>query len=76
MVKNTDPNKFYGNKNKKIVIEGVEYSSVSEASNKLIIYGGHGNDSKPLLSCGARVIIETESDIKMIDPIYYKDIKK
>jgi len=39
-VKNTDPNKFYGNKNKKIVIEGVEYSSVSDASRKLNIDRG------------------------------------
>ena len=31
-----------------------------------IIYGGHGKDAKPLLSCGARVIIETESEIKII----------
>lgn len=31
-----------------------------------IIYGGSGCDSKPLLSCGARVIIETESEIKII----------
>jgi hypothetical protein len=31
-----------------------------------IIYGGDGCDAKPLLSCGARVIIETESEIKII----------
>lgn len=31
-----------------------------------IIYGGNGCDAKPLLSCGARVIIETESEIKII----------
>jgi hypothetical protein len=31
-----------------------------------IIYGGHGTDAKPLLSCGARVVIETESEIKII----------
>jgi hypothetical protein len=31
-----------------------------------IIYGGHGKDAKPILSCGARVIIETESEIKII----------
>jgi hypothetical protein len=31
-----------------------------------IIYGGHGKDAKPLMSCGARVIIETESEIKII----------
>jgi len=31
-----------------------------------IIYGGHGKDAKPLLSCGARVVIETESEIKII----------
>lgn len=31
-----------------------------------IIYGGDGCDAKPLLSCGARVVIETESDIKII----------
>ena len=39
-VKNANPNKFYGNKNKKIVIEGVEYSSLSEASNILNIDRG------------------------------------
>lgn len=32
-----------------------------------IIYGGFGNDAKPLLGCGARVIIETESEIKIIN---------
>ncbi len=32
-----------------------------------IIYGGHGCDAKALLSCGARVIIETESEINIID---------
>jgi hypothetical protein len=31
-----------------------------------IIYGGHGCDAKALLSCGARVIIETESEVKII----------
>ena len=31
-----------------------------------IIYGGHGKDAKPILSCGARVVIETESEIKII----------
>jgi hypothetical protein len=31
-----------------------------------IKYGGHGKDAKPLLSCGARVVIETESEIKII----------
>ena len=31
-----------------------------------IIYGGDGCDAKPLLSCGARVVIETESEIKII----------
>jgi hypothetical protein len=31
-----------------------------------IIYGGHGTDAKPLMSCGARVVIETESEIKII----------
>ena len=33
-----------------------------------IIYGGHGCDAKPLLGCGARVVIETESDV-IIKPI-------
>ena len=33
------------------------------------MYGGDGQDAKPLLSCGARVIIETESDIRIIDPV-------
>lgn len=31
-----------------------------------IIYSGSGCDVKPLMSCGARVIIETESEIKII----------
>jgi hypothetical protein len=33
-----------------------------------IVYGGEG-DSKPLLSCGARVVIETESEVKLIDEV-------
>ena len=31
-----------------------------------IIYAGQGCDVKPLLSCGARVVIETESEIKIL----------
>jgi hypothetical protein len=31
-----------------------------------IVYCGSGCDAKPLLSCGARVIIETENEIKII----------
>ena len=31
-----------------------------------IVYSGGGCDAKPLLSCGARVVIETESEIKII----------
>lgn len=31
-----------------------------------IIYAGDGYDVKPLLSCGARVVIETESEICII----------
>lgn len=31
-----------------------------------IIYSGSGCEVKPLLGCGARVIIETESEIKII----------
>jgi hypothetical protein len=31
-----------------------------------VIYSGAGCDTKALLSCGARVIIETESEIKII----------
>jgi len=30
-----------------------------------IIYGGAGGDAKPLLSCGARVLIETESEVRI-----------
>lgn len=32
-----------------------------------IVYAGEGCDVKPLLSCGARVVIETESEIKIIN---------
>ena len=31
-----------------------------------IIYGGAGRYAKPLLSCGARVVIETEAEVKII----------
>jgi hypothetical protein len=31
-----------------------------------VIYGGSGCDTKPILSCGARVVIETTSEIKII----------
>ena len=31
-----------------------------------IMYSGPGCDSKPLMSCGARVVIETESEIKIV----------
>ncbi len=31
-----------------------------------IIYSGNGCDVKPLLSCGARVVIETNSEINII----------
>lgn len=31
-----------------------------------IIYGGSGCDKKPILSCGARVVIETSGEIKII----------
>ena len=32
-----------------------------------IVYSGAGCDVKSLLSCGARVVIETESEIKIIE---------
>ena len=32
-----------------------------------IIYAGDGCGVKPLLSCGARVVIETDSEIKIIN---------
>lgn len=31
-----------------------------------IIYSGSGCDANPLLSCGARVVIETESEVRVI----------
>lgn len=31
-----------------------------------IIYGGPGCDAKALLSCGARVVIETQSEVKIL----------
>jgi len=33
-----------------------------------VIYGGEGCDAKPLLSCGARVVIVTESEV-IIKPL-------
>ena len=32
-----------------------------------VIYGGEGCEAKPLLSCGARVVIVTESEVRIID---------
>ena len=31
-----------------------------------IVYGGDGCDAKPLLSCGARVVIETQAEIFIV----------
>ena len=31
-----------------------------------IVYGGPGCDAKPLLGCGARVVIETEAEIRIV----------
>jgi hypothetical protein len=31
-----------------------------------VIYGGEGCDAKPILACGARVVIVTEAEIKII----------
>ena len=31
-----------------------------------IIYGGAGCDTKALMGCGARVVIETESEVKIV----------
>lgn len=31
-----------------------------------VVYGGSGCEAKPILSCGARVVIETTSEIKII----------
>jgi hypothetical protein len=33
-----------------------------------IVYCGTG-DQKPILSCGARVVIETDAEVNIIDPI-------
>jgi hypothetical protein len=31
-----------------------------------IVYGGAGCDARALMGCGARVVIETESEVKII----------
>lgn len=46
--------------------ENIYCNEVEILGPSKIIYGGHGIDTKPLLSCGARVIIETESEINII----------
>lgn len=40
VIKNINHDKFYGNKTKKVIINGILYSSVSDASNKLNIDRG------------------------------------
>ena len=40
VIKNTDPDKFYGNKKKKIIINDIIYESVSDASKELNIDRG------------------------------------
>lgn len=47
--------------NKNIYCNEVEILGPSK-----VIYGGAGCDAEPLISCGARVIIETKSKIKII----------
>jgi hypothetical protein len=46
--------------------ENIYCNEVEILGPSKIIYGGDGKDAKPLLSCGARVIIETESEINII----------
>lgn len=46
--------------------ENIYCNEVEILGPSKIIYGGSGTDTKPLLSCGARVLIETESEIKII----------
>jgi hypothetical protein len=45
--------------------ENIYCNEVEILGPSKIIYCGSG-DKKPLLSCGARVVIETESEIKII----------
>ena len=56
------------NKNEPVITvksgkENIYCNEVEILGNSKIIYGG--ND-KPLLKCGARVIIETESEVKIL----------
>ena len=39
-----------------------------------ITYCGAGDDVKPLISCGARVVIETESDVRNLDWFIFIDM--
>lgn len=45
--------------------ENIYCNEVEILGPSKIIYSGEG-DSKAILSCGARVVIETESEIKII----------
>lgn len=40
--------------------------AVKILGDSVVRYGGGGNE-KPILSCGARVVIETESEIEIIE---------
>jgi hypothetical protein len=42
-------------------------NSVEILGPSKIIYSGPGCDTKALLGCGARVVIETEADIKIVE---------
>jgi len=42
------------------------YNEVEILGPSKIVYSGPGCDTKALLGCGARVVIETESEIRII----------
>ena len=51
----------------KILLENDKGYVIVDDSTSKITYCGAEDDVKPLISCGARVVIETESDVQILN---------
>jgi hypothetical protein len=63
-------NKKHGTNDEVLTVKTGKYGRVNEYCNEVWIEGPckviYGGNDKPILPCGARVVIETESEVKCL----------
>ena len=63
-------NKKHGTNDKVLSVKTGKYGSKNEYCNEVYIEGPcrvlYGGNDKPILPCGARVVIETESEVRCL----------